>query len=166
MVGKDRVNGVPNAQKYPTEVSGDRELRRHANPPLTRGRAQVLEMERLGFWLAHEEYHLAIGVPRPGPLLGSRGFVCWSEMEEDVADAIAVGMTHSEIGSKSSIKNNRGQQRTIERRGASTTSVAAFSSAAFVSLLQMQWWRRMRIALLCRSRRRNDGDGLRRRSQL
>ena len=133
MVGKDHVNGVPKAQKYPTEVSGDRELRRHANPPLTRGRAQVLEMERLGFWLAHEEYHLAMGVPRPGPLLGSRGFVCWSEMEEDVADAIAVGMTHSEIGSKSSIKKKRGQKHTIERREAATTFVAASSSAAFVS---------------------------------
>jgi len=133
VVGKDLVNGVPMARKDPTEVAGDRELRRHANPPLTRGRAQVLEMERLGFWLAHEAYHKKEEVPRPGPYLGSRGFVCWSEMEEDGADGIPVGVTHSEIGSTSSIKKKRGQQHTIERREASTTSVAAFSSAAFVS---------------------------------
>ena len=75
-------------------------------------------MEQLGFWLAHEAYHIEMNVPRPGPLLDSRGFVCWSEMGGDVADAIAaVGMTRSEIGSKSSIKNNRGQQRTIRAKG-------------------------------------------------
>lgn len=83
-MGKDNVNGVAkSSQKKATKASGDRELKRHANPPLTRGRVQVLEMERLGFWLAHEEYHLGIGVARPGPLLGSPTFVGWSEMEEE-----------------------------------------------------------------------------------
>ena len=88
MDGKPHAGGLPKPKAVLSKSSGDRELRRHANPPLratvgTGGitKARVLDVERLGYWLIQDEFSPG-EKKRPDPLVGSKRLVEWSELDE------------------------------------------------------------------------------------
>ena len=104
MDGKAHVGGIPKARAALSKKHGDQELRRHANPPLratvgTDGlaKARVLDVERLGYWLVHDEFYPG-EKRRPAPLVGSGKLVEWSELDES-------GQASSSSSSSSSTTN-------------------------------------------------------------
>lgn len=100
-------------------------MRRHANPPLrvTVGRgssalakAQVLDVERMGYWMAFEEY--VPGQARWAQLVGSPGFEEWSEVDDSAKEisATAVARGGSALGGSAKTKQKRDGPRKPERR--------------------------------------------------
>ena len=86
--GKAHVGGIPKPRAALSKKHGDQELRRHANPPLRAtvgidglSKARVLDVERLGYWLVHEEFYPG-EKRRSAPLVGSGKLVEWSELDE------------------------------------------------------------------------------------
>ena len=100
-------------------------MRRHANPPLraTVGRgssalakAQVLDVERMGYWIAFEEF--VPGQARWTQLVGSQGFEEWSEVDDSAKEtsATVVARGGSALGGSAKTKQKRDGPRKPERR--------------------------------------------------
>mmetsp|Transcript_31826 Transcript_31826/g.93480 ORF Transcript_31826/g.93480 Transcript_31826/m.93480 type:complete len:1091 (+) Transcript_31826:287-3559(+) len=123
--GVAHVDGIPKSRAAQSKRSGERELRRHANPPLraTVGRgsgalakAQVLDIERMAYWMAYEEYFP--GQARWTPLVGSLDLMEWSELGDSGKESstTAVGRSASALGGSAKAKPKRDGPRKPERR--------------------------------------------------